>query len=79
MCLYIYMTVSLAIFSSGIASCRAQIFSISLTIDVARCFCLPLQIFSHPRPPWEAESMNHIKGPLNSWLGLSNGEPQWNI
>ena len=47
-----YDKVSLTTFSSGIASCRAQIFSISisLTIDVARYFCLPLTILPllHP-------------------------------
>lgn len=58
--------VSLAIFSSGIASYRAQIFSTSLTIDVARYFCLPLQSFSLP-------------GKLNLWTTSKDldGFIQW--
>lgn len=47
-----YDKVSLTTFSSGIASCRAQRFSIStsLTIDVARYFCLPLTSLPLPHP-----------------------------
>lgn len=45
-----YDKVSLTTFNSGIASCQAQksSISISLTIDVARYFCLPLEILSPP-------------------------------
>lgn len=80
-CIYLYMCPHepgtmflLTIFSSRIASCRVQIFSVSLTTDLARYFCLPPSPLSTQPLPGKL-NLGTTSGPFSCWWCVSHSVP----